>query len=71
MAAELPTVTVRGDAPDAPGEAAADEGHSGKLARRAQGATKTDTPLLRTPQSVSVITETALRDSGATSLAGC
>ncbi|PAX15410.1 hypothetical protein CLI92_14250 [Vandammella animalimorsus] len=68
---ELPTVTVRGDvldAPDAPGEAAADEGRSGKLAQRAQGATKTDTPLLRTPQSVSVITETALRDSGATSL---
>ncbi|PAT35002.1 hypothetical protein CK620_03450 [Vandammella animalimorsus] len=71
VAAELPTVTVRGDvldAPDTPGEAAADEGRSGKLAQRAQGATKTDTPLLRTPQSVSVITETALRDSGATSL---
>ncbi|RMX10789.1 TonB-dependent siderophore receptor [Vandammella animalimorsus] len=65
VAAELPTVTVRGDAL---GEAAADEGRSGKLARRAQGATKTDTPLLHVPQSVSVITETALRDSGATSL---
>ncbi|WP_143326196.1 TonB-dependent siderophore receptor [Vandammella animalimorsus] len=66
--AELPTVTVRGDAPDAPGGAAADAGRSGKLARRALGATKTDTPLLHVPQSVSVITETALRDSGATSL---
>ena len=41
------------------------EGISGKLPRRTRSATKTDTRLLDAPQSVSVITETELGDSGA------
>ena len=40
-------------------------GVSGKLPRRTRSATKTDTRLLDAPQSVSVITETELGDSGA------
>lgn len=41
---------------------------SGFVARRATGGTKTDTPLLETPQSISVITRDQLDAQGATTL---
>jgi len=54
---ELPAVQVRADAEAAP-----------YVAPRAGSATKTDTPILETPQSISVIGEELLRDRGAQSL---
>lgn len=41
----------------------------GYLAARSSTATKTDTPILETPQSISVITQTQIRDQGIDSLA--
>ncbi len=40
----------------------------GYVARRSQSATKTDTPLLETPQSISVISAARIRDQGALTL---
>ena len=57
---QLDTVTVHGRSERA--------GHSGKLPRRTRSATKTDTRLLDAPQSVSVITETELREGGASAI---
>lgn len=62
----LATVTVRGQRVQPAGTG--DEGRSGKLPRRASGATKTDTPLHEVPQAISVITAAELRDSGAQTL---
>lgn len=44
------------------------EGLSRYVADSASGATKTDTPLIETPQSISVLTEERLRDLGALTL---
>lgn len=57
---ELDTVTVHGRSEP--------EGASGKLPQHVRGATKTDTRLLDTPQSVSVITQAQLRDSAPTAI---
>ncbi|WP_104494227.1 TonB-dependent siderophore receptor [Paracoccus denitrificans] len=56
---ELGTIIIRGGP---------DEGKSGKLAKVASGGTKTETPLVEVPQSVSVVTETAIRESGVTTI---
>lgn len=58
----LPAVTVT-VTDGAPAETATGPVH-GHIARRAATATKTDTPLAETPQSVSVITADRMRDQG-------
>ncbi|WP_050466856.1 TonB-dependent siderophore receptor [Herbaspirillum chlorophenolicum] len=60
-AAPLPEVRVSADAET-------DIAGGGYVARRAVTATKTDTPLLEVPQSVSVITAQEAEDKGATTL---
>ncbi|WP_295534972.1 TonB-dependent siderophore receptor [uncultured Pseudacidovorax sp.] len=63
-AAQLPTVTVQSAAP---GETAT--GHvAGNVARRSATATKTDTPILETPQSLSVVTADRIEAMGALTL---
>ena len=62
--ASLPTVLVTATA----GEETARSAVSGFVARRATGATKTDTPLLETPQSISVVTRDQMDAQGATTL---
>ncbi len=59
-AATLPAVTVVDEA-----EETATGPVRGHIARRSATATKTDTPLAETPQSVSVITADRIRDQGA------
>lgn len=56
----LPSVTV-----PAPAESATAPAH-GYRAKRAQTATKTDTPLAETPQSITVVTRERIEDMGAT-----
>lgn len=51
-----------------PDEETAKSAVSGFVARRATGGTKTDTPLLETPQSISVVTRDQLDAQGATTL---
>lgn len=53
----LPEVTVKGKAED-----------TGYAPRNATTATKTDTPLLETPQSITVVPKERIEDQGATSL---
>ncbi|MFC7286674.1 TonB-dependent siderophore receptor [Herminiimonas glaciei] len=62
--AVLPAVTVRDNAA---AETATGEVH-GYLAKRAATATKTDTPLIETPQSISVVTADFIEASGAVRL---
>lgn len=62
--AALPAVTITAQADQ---EAATGQ-VSGYLARRATTATKTDTPLQDTPQSVTVVTRDQMLDQGATSM---
>ncbi|MGA0610254.1 TonB-dependent siderophore receptor [Caldimonas sp. KR1-144] len=61
-AATLPTVTVKGDQESATGPVI------GYRAKRAASASKTDTPLAETPQSVTVVTRDQIVDQGATNL---
>jgi len=61
--AELPTVTVTSDAPETASGPA-----NGFVAKRSATATKTDTPLIETPQAVSVVTRDQLEAQGADSL---
>jgi iron complex outermembrane receptor protein len=63
-AASLPTVLVTARA----GEETAKSPVAGFVARRATGGTKTDTPLLETPQSISVVTRDQMDAQGATTL---
>lgn len=63
-AASLPTVLVTARA----GEETARSPVAGFVARRASGGTKTDTPLLETPQSVSVVTRDQMDAQGSTTL---
>ena len=62
--ATLDAVIVR----ERPGGAEYDDGPNGRLPRQAASATKTRTPLLETPQSVSVLTQADLQASGAVTL---
>lgn len=57
----LPAVTVTPDAETATGPA-------GFVARRSATATKTDTPLIETPQAISVVTREQIEAQGATQL---
>lgn len=59
----LPEVKVRAATPESP--IGPDEGYEVK---RSASATKTDTPLIETPQSVTVITRDRIEDQGATNL---
>lgn len=63
-AVHLPTVTVPGTAP----EETATGPVSGFVARRAATATKTDTAVLDTPQSITVITQNRITRQGAQSV---
>lgn len=45
-----------------------DDDEGGKLPKTATGGTKTETPLVEVPQSVSVVTETAIRESRANTI---
>ncbi|MDM0085959.1 MULTISPECIES: TonB-dependent siderophore receptor [unclassified Variovorax] len=63
-ASSLPTVLVTARA----GEETAKSPVAGFVARLATGGTKTDTPLLETPQSVSVVTRDQMDAQGATTL---
>lgn len=56
--ATLPVVTVTGTAAD----------DTGYLAKRSTTATRTDTPLLETPQSVTIVTADQIRDQGSPNL---
>ena len=60
----LPTVLVTARA----GEETAKSPVAGFVARRATGGTKTDTPLLETPQAISVVTRDQMDAQGATTL---
>ncbi len=62
----LPAVTVRAGAVEEKATAPVE----GYLARRNSSATKTDTPLVETPQSVTVITAGQIRDTASTSIVG-
>lgn len=59
----LPTITVSGD----PGETATGP-VTGFVARRGGSATKTDTPLIETPQAISVVTRDQMEAQGALTL---
>jgi iron complex outermembrane receptor protein len=59
----LPEVKVRATAPESP--VGPDEGYEVK---RSASSTKTDTPLIETPQSVTVVTRERIEDQGATNL---
>ena len=59
---ELPTVTVAGQAESATGPVV------GYMAQRSATATKTDTRIVETPQSISVVSAEQIRDTGASSL---
>jgi len=59
---ELPTVTVTGQGESATGPVI------GYMAQRSATATKTDTSIVETPQSISVVTAEQIRDTGASSL---
>ncbi|MFX5622466.1 TonB-dependent receptor plug domain-containing protein, partial [Acinetobacter baumannii] len=59
VAGQLPEVTVR-----ATGAETGTGPVSGDVARRSVTATKTDTPLSETPQSISVITREQMEDRG-------
>ncbi|GGI53151.1 TonB-dependent siderophore receptor [Oxalicibacterium solurbis] len=61
-AATLPTVTVTGQVETATGPV------DGYMARRSATATKTDTSIVETPQSISVVSAEQIRDTGASSL---
>lgn len=63
-AATMATVTVTAAALEESGKGPG----TGFVTRRATGATKTDTPLLETPQSVSVVTRGQMDAQGATTL---
>lgn len=63
-AASLPTVVVTAQG----GEESAKSPVAGFVARRATGGTKTDTPLLETPQAISVVTRDQMDAQGATTL---
>ncbi|REN15619.1 TonB-dependent siderophore receptor, partial [Mycobacterium tuberculosis] len=58
-----PTITVSGD----PGETATGP-VTGFVARRGGSATKTDTPLIETPQAISVVTRDQMEAQGALTL---
>lgn len=61
--ATLPVVTVTADEGESPA------GHvSGYLARRSTTGTKTDTPVVETPQSISIVTADRIEAQGATTL---
>lgn len=68
------TVAPPGDAASAPATTLApvvvkgEADTTGALPRRAGSATKTDTPLIETPQSVTVVTREQITDRGATNL---
>lgn len=59
----LPEIKVRAETPQSP--VGPDQGY---VARRSATATKTDTPLVETPQAVSVVTRERIEDQGAASL---
>jgi len=59
----LPEVKVRAETPESP--IGPDTGYEVK---RSASATKTDTPLIETPQSVTVVTRERIEDQGATNL---
>ncbi|MCD0503373.1 TonB-dependent siderophore receptor, partial [Bordetella petrii] len=59
---ELPAVTVTGQAESGTGPVV------GYMAQRSTTATKTDTPIVETPQSISVVSAQQIRDTGASSL---
>ncbi len=61
---ELPAVTVTGSSAQESAWGPVD----GYVARRSASATKTDTPLIDTPQSVSVITRDQMNEQGVTSI---
>ena len=61
-ATTLPVVTVHGAAETAWGPV------NGYVARRSATGTKTDTPLIETPQSISVVSREQIEDTGATTL---
>jgi iron complex outermembrane receptor protein len=61
-ATTLPAVTVHGAAETAWGPV------GGYVARRSATGTKTDTPLIETPQSISVVSREQIEDTGATTL---
>lgn len=63
-AISLPTVLVTARAGEETGKSPV----SGYVARLATGGTKTDTPLLETPQSISVVTRAQMDTQGATTL---
>ena len=63
-ASSLPTVLVTARA----GEETSRSPVAGFVARRASGGTKTDTPLIETPQSISVVTRDQMDAQGATTL---
>lgn len=60
----LPAVTVSSSAPDETATGPVE----GYVAKRSATATKTDTPLIETPQSVTVVTSERIRDQGATNV---
>lgn len=60
----LPEVSVQAGAASATGE----DKVTGYVAREATTATKTDTPLIEVPQSISVVTENQIEDQGSLSL---
>ncbi|MBV7483119.1 TonB-dependent siderophore receptor [Bordetella sp. BOR01] len=59
---ELPTVTVTGQTEFATGPVV------GYMAQRSATATKTDTPIVETPQSISVVTANQIRDTASNTL---
>lgn len=59
---ELPTVTVTGQSESATGPVV------GYMAQRSATATKTDTSILETPQSISVVTASQIRDTASNTL---
>ena len=63
-AATLETVTVTAD----PGGESATAPVTGYVAKRALSATKTDTPLIETPQAISVVTRDEMEAQGVTTL---
>ncbi|CAM3954342.1 Secretin/TonB short N-terminal domain-containing protein [Bordetella muralis] len=59
---ELPTVTITGRTESGTGPVI------GYMARNSETATKTDTPIVETPQSISVVSAEQIRDTGSSSL---
>ena len=69
LLAQLPAAQAQAAVSTLPSVTVTDVQGTGILAKRSTTATKTDTPLLDTPQSISVITKDQIRDQAAQSLA--